>query len=94
MIDKTTMKLIEEFEKLYDIPAEKFTTWNFLVSVNEIVGRHENLDCLIHTNFINGNITQALCVITDWEPGAIVFQAEDGEIPKLRIVFPEEYLNL
>jgi len=85
---------MNECEKLYDILSDdEFTTWNFLNEVNKIVSKYNGLDCLMNFNFVNGNIVQCICIITDWIPGALVFQSDDGDIPLMRIVFPEEYAD-
>lgn len=92
MKQRMVEKLINECAALYDsIPMEELNVWNYFVSVNNIVSDYEGLECLMNLNFSNGGITNGICVITDWEPGALVFQSDDGSIPKMRVVFPEEY---
>ena len=91
---KKIIKIIDECEKLYDVLTdEKLTTWNFLNEVNNIISKYKGIDCLINFNFANGNIVQCICIITDWTPGALVFQSEDGNIPVMRVVYPEEYVD-
>ena len=93
MEQKLALKLMDECGNLFDtLSDEEFTTWNFLREVNNIVSQHKNIDCLMHVNFANGGITQCMCVITDWQPGAIAFQSDDGDIPKMRLIFPEDYV--
>lgn len=92
MEQRIVKKIMDECEALFDtIPNEQFTTWNFLVNVNRVVSEHEGIDCLMNVTFDNGGVGKALCVITDWNPGALAFQSDDGELPKMRVVFPEEY---
>ena len=92
MEQKTAIKIVDECENIFKtLSSEEFTTWNFLAEVNNIVSHHKGVDCLMHLNFANGNITQCICVITDWKPGAIAFQSDDGELPKMRLIFPEDY---
>ena len=94
MEQKIAMRLMDECENLFDtLPDAELTTWNYLVKVNNIVSHYKGIDCLMHLNFANGNVTQCMCVITDWEPGAIAFQSDNGELPKLRLVLPEEYID-
>ena len=89
---KKIIKIISECEKLYDILTdEELTTWNFLNEVNNIISKYKGIDCLINFNFANGTIVQCMCIITDWQPGALVFQSDDGNIPIMRLVYPEEY---
>jgi cell division protease FtsH len=93
-IDAEIKKIIDECDKLFDeLSDEELTTWNYLIGVNNIIYHYKGMDCLMHFNFANGNITQCICVITDWKPGALVFQSDDGNLPKMRIVFPEEYIE-
>lgn len=92
MEQKTAMKILKECGALIDtLPSERFTAWDFLVEANAIISKHKGVDCLMHVNFVNGNVMQCMCIATDWEPGAIVFQSDDGEVPMARIVYPEEY---
>lgn len=94
MEQKDAMKIMDECKNLIDtLSDEELTTWNFLVEVNNIVSKYKGVDCLMNVNFANGNVTQCICVITDWEPGAIVFQSDDGELPLMRAVFPEDYID-
>ena len=93
MAPKVINKIIDECEQLLDtIPIQKLTVWNFFRKVNDIVGLHKGIECLINVTIYNGNIVKALCVITDWKPGALVFQSDEGEPPKMRLVYPEEYV--
>ena len=92
MDQRIAMKIMDECGDLFDtLSDEELTTWNYLIAVNNIVSRYKGVHCLMHLNFANGNITQCMCVITDWEPGAIALQSDDGDLPKIRVVFPEEY---
>ena len=92
MESKLAIKIMEECGRLFDtLPDERFNTWDFLFEVHKIVSKYKGLDCLMNVSFGNGNITKALCVITDWKPGAIAFQSDDGKIPKIRVICPEEY---
>jgi hypothetical protein len=94
MKQKIAMKIIDECGNLFDtLPSEELTTWNYLIEVNNIVSHYKGVDCLMHLNFANGNVTQCMCVITDWEPGAIALQSDDGDLPKMRVVYPEEYID-
>lgn len=94
MEQKTAMKIMDECGNLFDtLPDEELTTWNFLIGVNNIVSHYKDIDCLMHLNFINGNVTQCMCVITDWKPGAIALQSDDGDLPKIRVIFPEDYID-
>ena len=94
MEQKTAMKIMDECGNLFDTLSDnEFTTWNFLREVNNIVSHYKGVDCLMHLNFANGGITQCMCIITDWQPGAIAFQSDDGEIPKMRVIFPEDYAD-
>lgn len=94
MQQKTVMKIVDECEDLLDrLSDEELTTWNLLVNINSIVSKYKGIDCLMHLNFANGNVTQCMCVITDWEPGAIAFQSDDGEFPRMRLIYPEEYID-
>ena len=94
MDQKIAMKIMNECGDLFNIlPDEKFTTWNFLIEVNNIVSQYKGIDCLMHLNFANGGVTQCMCIITDWQPGAIAFQSDDGELPRMRIIYPEEYIS-
>ena len=94
MEQRTAMKIMEECDNVLDaLPDEEFTTWNFLVQLNSIVSKYKGVDCLMHLNFANGNVTQCMCVVTDWKPGAIAFQSDDGEMPRVRVVYPEEYVD-
>ena len=89
---KKIKKIIDECGELFDeLSDEELTTWNFISEVNNIVSKHKNLDCLTNFNFANGNIIQCMCIITDWKPGALVFQSDDGDLPTMRVVYPEEY---
>lgn len=91
---KRLKKIIDECGKLFDtLTDEELTTWNFLNEVNNIVSKYEGIDCLINYNYANGSIIQCMCIITDWNPGALVFQSNDGDIPVMRVVFPEEYVE-
>ncbi len=94
MEQKIVMKIIEECGDLYDtLPNEQLTMWDYFVNVNNIVGRYDGVDCLININIENGNMTKGICVITDWKPGALAFQSDEGELPKMRVVYPEEYME-
>ncbi len=94
MEQKTVIKIMDECGNLFDtLPDKELTTWNFLVGINNIVSNYKEIDCLIHSNFANGIITQCICVITDWKPGAIAFQSDEGELPKMRVVYPEDYID-
>lgn len=89
---KKITKLIDECGALFDtLSDEELTTWNFIKEVNDIVAKYKGIDCLTNFNFANGNIIQCMCIITDWQPGALVFQSDDGNIPIMRLVYPEEY---
>ena len=93
MEQKTAKKIMDDCGNLFEtLSYEELDTWNFLIEVNKIVSNYKGVDCLMHLNFANGNITQCMCVITDWKPGAIAFQSDDGELPKMRLIFPEEYV--
>lgn len=94
MTSKRALKIIKLIENLFDtLPDEQLSPWNFFVEVNNIVSQQDGIDCLININFANGGVTQGICVLTDWEPGAVVLQSDDGSMPKLRVVFPEEYVS-
>ena len=94
MNQKTALKIMDECGELFDsLSNEELTTWNFLVCVNNIVSKYKGIDCLMHVNFANGSVTQCMCVITDWDPGAIAFQSDDGNLPEMRLIFPEEYVS-
>lgn len=91
---KKITKLVAECEVLFDtLSDEELTTWNFLREINNIVTKYKGIDCLTNFNYVNGNITQCMCIITDWQPGALVFQSNDGDIPIMRVVYPEEYIE-
>ena len=32
-----------------------------------------------------------MCIITDWQPGALVFQSYNVDIPMMRLVYSDEY---
>lgn len=94
MEQKTAIKIMKTCGNLFDtLSDQELNTWNFLIEVNNIVSHYSGIDCLMHLNFANGNVTQCMCVITDWKPGAIAFQSDDGELPKMRLIFPEEYIT-
>lgn len=87
-------KLMNEWDKLIDtMNDEEFNTWNVFMAINHVASELQGLDCLMNMTFSNCVITQGICVITDWKPGAVVFQSDNGDIPKMRIVFPEEYVE-
>jgi len=91
---KKIKKIMNECGELFDILSdEELTTWNFLKEVNEIVSKYKEIDCLTNFNFANGNIIQCMCIITDWKPGALVLQSDNGDIPMIRLVYPEEYVE-
>ena len=86
------LKIMDECGNLFDtLPDDRLTTWNFFIEVNNIVSKHKGVDCLMHINFLNGSIVQGMCVITDWKPGALVFQSDEGELPVARVIHPDEY---
>ena len=92
---KTLEKIINECSNLYDtLPPEQLSTWNVFVSANNIAAKYDNVECMMNLTFGNGDVTQGICVITDWEPGALLLQSDDGSIPKLRVVFPEEFAEI
>lgn len=94
MKEELVLKLIDECERLFDeIPAEKLTVWTLFANINSIASQYDEVECLIHINFANGTATQGMCILTDWKPGALALQSDNGEIPKLRLVYPEEYLD-
>ncbi len=94
MKQEIALKLLDECERLLDdIPAEKLSVWTLFANVNSIVARYETVECLIHINFVNGTATQGMCILTDWEPGALALQSDEGEIPRIRLIFPEEYVD-
>ena len=94
MEQKIVKKIMDDCENLFEtLSYEELNTWNFLIEVNNIVSNYKGIDCLMHLNFANGSVTQCMCVITDWKPGAIAFQSDDGELPKMRLIFPEEYIT-
>ncbi|MBE6160321.1 MAG: hypothetical protein E7157_04675 [Lactobacillales bacterium] len=91
---KKITEIINECDLLFDtLSNEELTTWNFLKEVNNIVSKYKGIDCLTNFNFANGNIIQCMCIITDWQPGALVFQSDNGDIPMMRLVYPEEYVE-
>ena len=94
MEQKMVLKIMEECGELYDtLPDDASATWTFFIKVNEIVSKYKGVDCLMHVNFANGGVTQGMCVITDWKPGALAFQSDDGVLPKIQLIFPEDYVS-
>ena len=89
---KKITKIMDECGSLFDtLSDEELTTWNFINEVNNIVSKYEGIDCLTNFNFANGKIIHCMCIITDWQPGALAFQSDNGDIPMMRLVYPEEY---
>lgn len=87
-------KLIDEYSELFELlPVQQMTSWTLFAKMNEIASRYENVDCLMHVNFANGAVTQGMCVFTDWKPGALALQSDDGKLPKLRIIAPDVYAS-
>ncbi len=94
MTQEIALKLIDECERLFnEIPAEKLSVWTIFANINSIASQYDSIDCLIHINFANGQATQGMCILTDWKPGAVALQSDQGELPKPRIIFPEEYVD-
>ena len=94
MTVKTVNKLIDEYERILDeLSIEHLTVWNIFTRINSIASNYENVDCFIHINFANGSATQGMCILTDWEPVALALQSDDGDVPKLRIICPEEFVS-
>mgnify|MGYP003302277776 CR=1 FL=1 len=91
---KLVHKIIDECKDMRDAFSDgQLTTWDFFVNVNEIVSEYadEGVECLMNVNFANGSVIQGLCVITDWQPGALAFQSDEGEAPHLQVIFPQDY---
>lgn len=83
---------MDECGRLFDILSdEELTTWNFINEVNNIVSKYEGIECLTNFNFANGKIIHYMCIITNCKPGALAFQSDNGDIPMMRLVYPEEY---
>lgn len=92
MKEKIVRELIDECDRLLEnIPVEQLSVWSIFANINSIASQYDNVDCLIHVNFANGSVTQGMCILTDWKPGALALQSDDGGLPKLRLVLPEEY---
>ena len=86
--------IIEECKSMRDmLPDSQNTLLDFFIGVDEIVSEYANegVDCLMNINFKNGTVTQGLCLITDWEPGALAFQSDEGGPPEMRVIFPQDY---
>ena len=94
MKEKVISELIDECGRLLEtIPTEQLSVWSMFANVNSIASQYDNVDCLIHVNFTNGRANQGICILTDWKPGALALQSDDGDIPKLRLIYPEEYVE-
>ena len=87
MTARTAQKISADIDT---IPEEKLTAWNVLVKTNDVVSKYKGVETLMHMNFVNGSMVRAMCVMTDWKPGLLVLQSEDGALPYLRAVDPEE----
>lgn len=77
-------------EMLNTIQASELNTWSLFVKTNSIVSTFDDLDCLMSINFANGLVCQGLCVITDGAPGLVVLKSDEGELPKVYTVSPED----
>lgn len=88
---ETADKVINSMLAMLDKMSEsEMNAWTMFVKANSVVSTFEELECLMNINFVNGSVSQGICVITDWTPGLIVLQSNDGELPKMYVVSPEE----
>ncbi len=85
--DKVINSMLEMLDKMTE---SEMNTWTMFVKTNSVVSTFEELECLMNINFVNGTVSQGICVITDWTLGLVVLQSDNGELPKLYVVPPEE----
>lgn len=83
---------MDEYEKILDKCTEKEINPSYLFSViNKIASNYKGIDTILNATYQNGALIQGICVVTDWEPGALIFQTEGGKLPHVRVLLEDEY---
>lgn len=70
---------------------KELTVQDVFRRVNGIASKYEGLDCVVNTDTRNGKFRRGICVVTNRVDFAYVWQSDDGDLPKLRVVPPMEY---
>lgn len=88
----TINNIMDEYEKILDECDKNDLNTDYLFSmINKIASNYKNIDSILNVTYQNGVISQGICLITDWEPGALVFQSEDGKLLRIRVILEDEY---
>ena len=93
MKEKTAEKIINSYAKEFDkLSNDELDLLSCFSLINKIAAKYEKEDVqtVMNITYSNGHPVCGICFVTDFHPGALLFQSDDDFAPKLRVVYPEE----
>ena len=79
-----------KFDQLLN-PESNVDVGDFLNEAHVIADKYDGVNCAMNVTYINGQISSAICIITDMHPGSVAFISYPNGVVNLRLVPPEDH---